>query len=418
MKKRQLLFAAMAVIMAACAPKTSYQPLPEGIEDNLHRTGINTCPYEYFPTPETPVPAGYKPFYISHYGRHGSRSNWESPSYGKVLGSFEKAHEAGILTEVGEQAYQTVKTVISLHNHMNGRLTPLGAKEHREIAGRMYNKYKGVFRGSTKKVRAASSVIPRCLVSMAAFTGELLSIDSKLDISWDTGEVFMNYLASEDSREKRAEAREIINEYRNAHVCDTIYFASRIFTDIDKAHEVVGSIDKMTRRAIEIAIICGSFELGDSLLLCIAPEDLEYSSKIYSLDLYLRQCNSVEFGDSRMAVPEMKAFMEDFISKADEAIAGGPTVADLRFGHDYHLLAISAFMGIKGIAERRTAEEAMDWPGWLYTPFAGNLQAVFYRNKAGNVLVKFFINEREATLICLEGGPYYNWQDLKNTWAI
>ncbi|MBR6306821.1 MAG: hypothetical protein IKR38_08650, partial [Bacteroidales bacterium] len=329
-----------------------------------------------------------------------------------------KAHEAGILTEAGEQAYQTVKTVISLHNHMNGRLTPLGAKEHREIAGRMYNKYKGVFRGGTKKVRAASSVIPRCLVSMAAFTGELLSLDSKLDISWDTGEVFMNYLSSEDSREKRAEAREIINEYRNAHVCDTIYFASRIFTDIDKAHEVVGSIDKMTRRAIEIAIICGSFELGDSLLLCIAPEDLEYSSKIYSLDLYLRQCNSVEFGDSRMAVPEMKAFMEDFISKADEAIAGGPTVADLRFGHDYHLLAISAFMGIKGIAERRTAEEAMDWPGWLYTPFAGNLQAVFYRNKAGNVLVKFFINEREATLICLEGGPYYNWQDLKNTWAI
>ena len=419
MKRILVLSVIAAMTFSACASKTSssFQPLPDGIEDNLHRTGINTCPYEYFHTPETQAPAGYRPFYISHYGRHGSRSNWESPSYGKVLNSFEKAHEAGILTEEGEKAYETVKTVISLHNHMDGRLTPLGAKEHRQIADRMYNKYNSVFSGA-KKVRAVSSVVPRCIVSMAAFTGELLSHNSNLDISWDTGEEYMNYLSSEDTREKRHEAREIINEYRNAHVRDTMFFASHIFTDIDKAHEVVGSIDKMTRRAMEIAIICGSFELDDSLLRCIAPEDLEYSSKIYSLDLYLRQCNSVEFGDSRMAVPEMKAFMDDFISKADEAIAGGPTVADLRFGHDYHLLAIAALIGVKGIAERLTAEEAMDWPGWLYTPFAGNLQAVFYRNKAGNILVKFFINEREATLLNMEGGPYYDWQALKEAWAI
>ena len=231
----------------------------------LFRTAYNTNPYEYFHTPETQAPAGYRPFYISHYGRHGSRSNWESPSYGKVLNSFEKAHEAGILTEEGEKAYETVKTVISLHNHMDGRLTPLGAKEHRQIADRMYNKYNSVFSGA-KKVRAVSSVVPRCIVSMAAFTGELLSHNSNLDISWDTGEEYMNFLSSEDTREKRLEAREIINEYRNAHVRDTMFFASRIFTDIDKAHEVVGSIDKMTRRAMEIAIICGAFELDDSLL--------------------------------------------------------------------------------------------------------------------------------------------------------
>ena len=124
MKRILILSVIAAMTFCGCATKTSssFQALPDSIESNLNRTGVNTNPYEYFHTPETQAPAGYRPFYISHYGRHGSRSNWESPSYGKVLNSFEKAHEAGILTEEGEKAYETVKTVISLHNHMHGRL--------------------------------------------------------------------------------------------------------------------------------------------------------------------------------------------------------------------------------------------------------------------------------------------------------
>ena len=59
------------------------------------------------------------------------------------------------------------------------------------------------------------------------------------------------------------------------------------------------------------------------------------------------------------------------------------------------------------------AKECLDWPGYLYSPFAGNLQMVFYRNRKGEVLVKFFINERETSLITLPGGPYYKWEDVK-----
>ena len=68
---------------------------------------------------------------------------------------------------------------------------------------------------------------------------------------------------------------------------------------------------------------------------------------------------------------------------------------------------------MKGIGERLTKDESFNWPGWKYTPFAGNFQAVFYKNKAGDILVKCFINEREATLLTLPDGPYYAWEDLK-----
>jgi hypothetical protein len=419
MKRILILSVIAAMTFSACATKTSStpQPLPDSIEDNFDRTGVNTNPYEYFHVLETPIPAGYRPFYISHYGRHGSRSNWEGRTYGRILDKYTKAHDAGILTEEGEKAYETTKAVIELHNHMNGRLTPRGAREHRAIAQRMYLKYRSVFRREGEKVRAVSSVVPRCLISMAAFTGELLALDNSLDISWDTGEEFMKYCSSGDPDDLKKEAYAVIGEYAKKRQIDSVWFGTHIFQDMDQARGVVGSIADAAEETLEIAVICGSFDLDTHLFQDFNPEDLNHYCKLISLNLFLRQCNSAEFGDRRMAVPEVENLVDDIIAKADEAIAGGDVNVDLRFGHDYQLLAICSRIGIKGIGERLTAEEAYNnWPGWLYSPFAGNLQMVFLKNKAGNVLVKFFINEREATLLSLEGGPYYNWEDVKTAW--
>ena len=68
---------------------------------------------------------------------------------------------------------------------------------------------------------------------------------------------------------------------------------------------------------------------------------------------------------------------------------------------------------MKGIGERLDASECTSWPGYLYSPFAGNFQMIFYRNGDGDVIVKCYINERETTLLTLEGGPYYRWEDVK-----
>ena len=46
-----------------------------------------------------------------------------------------------------------------------------------------------------------------------------------------------------------------------------------------------------------------------------------------------------------------------------------------------------------------------------------NIQLIFYRpvkNKAGDILVKALLNEREATLpIQTDMHPYYKWSDLR-----
>jgi len=400
----------------ACGPREQVVEVPVGIEDNLYRFGVNTNPYEYFHTAETPVPAGYKPFYISHYGRHGSRSNWDD-GYASVIEAFTRAHEAGVLTEEGERALKQIQTIYELHNNMNGRLTPRGALEHRQIAHRMYEKYKGVFRSGNSRVRAVSSTSPRCLVSMAAFTGELLSLDPRLDLSWDTGEEFMKYLSSGDPKDLTVEAYKILGEYIASYQSDTAYFAQRVFSDEAAGREAVGrSMKDLMSHTLSLAAISGSFDQDQTLIDLFNVEDLKQYARIISLDLFLRQCNSAEFGDRRMAVPEVDALVHDFIVKADAAIADKDCVADLRFGHDWHLLAFCSRIGVKGIGERLTKDEAVNWPGWLYTPFAGNFQMVFYRNNAGDVLVKCFINEREVTLLGLPDGPNYRWEDVKEAW--
>ena len=411
---KKTLLTTLVLLLAALYAQAQDAKNPElerYLQENIFRTGVNTNPYEYLPGAETRVPAGYKPFYISHYGRHGARSDWEGDIYSAVVEKYAEASRAGLLSPEGERAFKEVSGIVALHNHMDGRLTPRGAREHRQIAGRMYAKYRKIFRH--RKVRAVSSTVPRCLVSMAAFTGELLSRNRRQDISWDTGEEFMKFCSSNDPKDVYNEAYELIIAHAEAHATDTAQFLGRIFSDPARALEVLGSPEALVDGTFAVAAIAGSFDYGDFLLKLFTEDDRYWYAQNVSMNLYLRQCNSLEFGDRRMAVPESDAFVREVVEKADEAIARGDIAADLRFGHDYQLLAACSRIGVKGIAERMDAKQCLDWPGYLYSPFAGNLQMVFYRNRKGEVLVKFYINERETSLITLPGGPYYRWEDVK-----
>ncbi len=418
MFKKTLLTLTLALFcsLAATGQDKKDSPDPQILQDlreNIFRTGVNSTPYEYLPTAETPVPKGFKPFYISHYGRHGSRSDWSGKSYPLVQEKFTLARQAGLLTPDGEASLDRIDEIIRLHNGMDGRLTRRGALEHRQIAGRMYSKYRKTVFGDKKrmKVRAGSSMTQRCIVSMAAFTGELLSRSPKLDVWWDCGKTIQIIYSTNDSKRIKDEAGKLIKAHKKAHNPDTAAFIARMFNDPAAARRIIGDPVKLLNAYIYMACICGSWDLDDYMLRCLTEEDRYWYAENTGLNMYMRQCNSIEFGDERMELEEH--LLDDVIDKAEEAIDGGNVCADLRFGHDYQLLAFCSRIGIRGIAERRTAETIKGWRSYLYTPFAGNLQMVFYRNKAGEVLVKFYINEREATTMLLPGGPYYRWEDFK-----
>ena len=58
-------------------------------------------PYRFVMTDLTPTPAGYQPFYISHYARHGSRYYWSADLYKNLDKQLTEAHEKQNLTAEG-----------------------------------------------------------------------------------------------------------------------------------------------------------------------------------------------------------------------------------------------------------------------------------------------------------------------------
>ena len=409
MKKLIAFF--LVIIPLSLAAQTAREALMADFQENIFRVGMNMDPYEYIPGPQTPAPKGYKPFYISHYGRHGSRSNWGGKPYQDISEKYHKAHDAGLLTPQGIAAMEQIDRLIALHDNMDGRLTYLGTQEHRQIARRMYNNYKPVFHKGSKKISARSSTSQRVIVSMCAFTGELMEQEKGLDIHWDTGEELMKILSTDSTRPVRDSVYKILAVMGREHKPDTAYFQQLVFTDAAAARALIGHPAAIMQQTFNMAVGCAAFQLDDRLFRLFTWDDLYAYQQNIAMNFYLRQCNSAEFGDQRM--PLVEPLVRDIIEKADAAIATGEYAVDLRFGHDYQLLALSSFFALKGVGERLDRNSCKDWAGWRYTPFAGNFQLIFYRDKKGNVLVKPLLNERETPILGLEGFPYYKWEDVK-----
>jgi hypothetical protein len=72
-------------------------------------------------------------------------------------------------------------------------------------------------------------------------------------------------------------------------------------------------------------------------------------------------------------------------------------------------------MGIEGFDERLTRQNHERWKSGNEVSMASNIQWVFYRNRKGDILVKFIYNERERTIPALEAvnGVYYRWSEVR-----
>ena len=110
--------------------------------------------------------------------------------------------------------------------------------------------------------------------------------------------------------------------------------------------------------------------------------------------------------------------LEDIVTKAEFAFGHPERAADLRFGHDYILEALTCLLNINGcgtIPEK--SEEVKYWFQSYNIPMAATLLFVFYKNGKGDILFKLLLNEQEVSLADLTPvkGPYYRWSDFK-TW--
>ena len=403
-----LLLASTLVSYAQLSPEMDayLRAFPQRASFNIHS-------YEFLPLKDTPAPRGFKPFYISHYGRHGSRSHSSDKPYVLLRDCLQAAAEEGIITPSGDSLLSCAKQMIELHAGMDGRLTPRGAREHEQLARRMYQRYPGVFRHG--EVHALSSDVVRCLVSMSAFTSALSSCKSDLTITWDCGVKYQRFISPKFPADVMKTASGVAHGPLTDIPIDTMAVFSRFFKDPVRGKALAGKPRKFVSAIFSLAQFAEAYDIDENRFGFLPWDAVTTAYARHALSFYLGRCNSVPFGDEHL--PWARPLVAEVIRKADEAIAGAPVAADLRFGHDLPFLALCSWFGLEGYGyPRLTAEEAYrSWNGTLHCPFAANLQIVFYRNRKGEVLVKFLTNEQETLIPQLEAfsGPYYRWDDVK-----
>ena len=388
------------------------------LRENLSRAANNHYPYEHGDLRETPAPKGYKPFYISHYGRHGSRSSWGGDSYRYVISALGKADSLGILNPAGREALEEAREVLAAWDGMDGRLSQRGVREHAQIAWRLAKRYPKLFKGSPC-IRSIASTVQRSIISMVSFTNTLSAVNPKIKWTFDTGEQFMKYIGDTGTRSPKA--KELMQPLRDHFFdapIDSCYVLGTLFTDPEAARGIISNLGHFNYALFNTAEIAECWDIEEHILPSMQFEMVYKFCSMGGHDLFTKNGNCIEIGDGRFAAGSLLA--NDIIAKADEAIAGGQYVADLRFGHDYPIHYLVSYMGLEGPGSKLHFDEVdSGWWGWKELCMASNLEMIFYRNKAGHVIVKCLYQEEEKLLRGLESfsGPYYDWNTLKANFA-
>lgn len=368
----------------------------------------------------TPVPKGYKPFYISHFSRHGARCCMSE--YDSVYVWFSKAAGAGVLTDAGKDFLSRYEPYYRKIVFRKGNLTPVGREQHRSIASNMYKRFPQVFRGSTR-VEAVSTESARVIMSMWSFLSRLQSLDGSLDIDADASGRFASWLQPslpsnpyylrDNFRMGRA-AQNALKEY----FCQTVPWeniASRLLSCpgaiTDALHT---SPDLFIRYLYEVAVSTRCVEEDQGCFDDLFTEEEAFLVwKAISARTFAETAN-FEVSESRFV--DYAAFtLGQIIEAADADMGSGGTQLRLRFGHDSGISPLLALLDVNGYGRKTSSlEEAVSiFPNYK-VPMACNIQFVFYRKPGKDVLVKVLLNEREATLpLAPVHGPCYRWEDFK-----
>lgn len=370
-------------------------------------------------------PEGYTPFYISHYGRHGSRYHYSLDDYRYVTEALEKAAAESGLTPLGQQLLEEMKKVRDNADKRAGDLTPLGRDQHRGIASRMMQNFPAVFAGDNKKIDAKSTMIVRCVLSMNAFCQELTKINPKLDIVNDASDKYQVFLChGKVVNEFSDNKAELDAFYKKRELSDDVLY--RIFSNKNVVKKYVNK-DRFISNLYYMLVALQGVDVENvdertcSLTKVFTTSELAKHWQTQNLYWYMGYAKGPHKGGE--GKNSSIYLIEKIREEADAAIAGNGLVANLRFGHDIGLLPLVALLNLDGLGETYTDLELLhnNWQDFSVVPMASNFQMVFYRKNNPNALgsqylVKFLVNEREVKLpasISPVSGNYYDWNVVR-----
>ncbi len=415
---RVLLLVAVSLFFAAVS---TAQSVKKEIAGNIRLSGSNLLAYPN-PSPNglTPVPKDLHPFYISHYGRHGSRYLISRSDYDKPCETLAEADSLGKLTPLGRDVLRRIRLLRDEAAGRLGELTPLGAEQHRAIARRMYGRFPEVFSGNAV-VDAKSTVVIRCILSMENELQELARLNPQLIIRHDASQSDMDYLNHSDRGRSRGrrnnDAKEALDKFYDANV-DWKSPMARLFNDTAYVSQNVDA-RQLNDKLLKLASSIQNCPSSSSITLY----DVFTDKELYG---YWRAGNASWYAGYGFCTlnggkkPYSQShLLRKMIEEADSCLALEHPGATLRFGHEVCVLPLVCLMGINGYDLKTDDFESLERKGWVnyrIFPMGSNVQLVFFRKDKDDkdIFLKVLLNENEATLpVKTDCAPLYRWRDVR-----
>lgn len=415
---KNLRIKTLAFILATCGLGVSAQTTFEEISADLNKAGGVYLAYPKVEAKQTPAPKGYKPFYVSHYGRHGSRYLLGDRDYLWIIQLMQKADSVNCLTSLGKDVLKRLTLVWQEVQGRAGDLTPLGVRQHQGIAERMTKNFPEVFRGK-RSVSARSTVVYRCAMSMAAFGDRLKGLNPQLDISYEMSEKYMSYLNYHTDRSNaftHGEKGPWVEEYRKfeEQQVKPDRLVNTLFSNADFIRCEVNPNNLMWG-LYWIAVDMQDIETPVSFYDIFTASEMFDLWQCVNYRFYIGNANPL--ASKGIVMANAKSLVENIIESADAAIKDHSIAATLRFGHDGNVIPLLALLQIENfdVAVAGPSEVYKYWCDFKATPMASNVQIVFFENKKGDVLVKFLHNEKEVHIpVKTDNWPYYHWNEVRD----
>ena len=417
---RKLFTAVLIALSGALAASAQGEWAKDAILEKPDRAGGVYALYpEGQPLPPS-APKGYKPFYVSHIGRHGSRYAIGSNVYTEVYDVWKNARDKGNLTPEGEKVFKAYSDLYPRLRYHEGILTRKGQQQHRQIASQLYRDYPAVFKGKTR-AEVLSTTSHRVILSMMCFLDELKELDPDFTFDVDYGRAYYPVLVPESTDNPGFVPRVPFPE-ETMKVYDD--FASEVFDEgavLGRWFAAPDSLgtdrsDFLYNLTSVVFDFCNlDFEVPGILENLFTPDERYGAWRIqnYSDYLYTGRAPGI---DIRRCL-EMSVTLKDFIDKFEEDRAAGVSMR-LRFSHDTALMPLLSYLGVNGMdvveADPHNLEKA--WRNYNI-PMACNLQIVFFRSRKSpdDILIQVLLNGFCATLPLPEAAPgFYRWSDFKS----
>ena len=393
------------------------QTAREEIKANRFLSASNYLDYNNQLSTETltPAPKGYEPFYLTHYGRHGSRWLIGKQEYDAPLNTLREAHRHGKLTAKGEEVLKKFEAFYPTTINRLGELTTVGERQHHGIGKRMAQNFPEIFQTKNVPIDARSTVVIRCILSMEAECEELAAANPTARFHNDVSESFQYYLNAPwegQVRKNAGKGREELSKFRyeNTHP-DRLMKV--LFNDQDWVYNNVQAGNLM-RQLFDVASNMQSHDTDIELYSLFNDDEVYDLWRVNNAGWYLNYGAAPQTGGI-MPFSQLN-LLKNMIATADTITT---TQATLRFGHEVCVLPLACLLelGNCGVAVNYLNKLEEQWRNYRIFPMACNIQIIFYRpkkGKSGDVLVKAMLNEREVSLpVKTDQYPDYKWNDVR-----